>query len=233
MNRSFRILAVEDDPEIRDILARVFEGEGIDAKVVGTLQAFRDTLAQWECDICIVDIGLPDGDGLTLVSELRVQGRHGVIILTGRGSEVDQVVGLELGADDYILKPFRPRELLARVRAVARRLPATGPQQPPDDTITLAGYRVNLPARIVTDSAGAEISLTTAEFDVLAALLEHRGEAMSRAQITRAMHGVAWHVSDRAIDGLVSRLRRKLPVAPPAKHVIRTLHGVGYTITPE
>lgn len=238
MQPQIRILAVEDNSGIRELLQQIFSGAGMQARVVGTMSSFRDYLAREGATVCIVDIGLPDGDGLSLVSELRAAGGRGVVILTGRGSEIDHVIGLEMGADDYIVKPFRQRELLARVKAVARRF--TGePDSPPGGSAAPAsrdvvhGYTINLNARTVTDSEGQDISMTTAEFDVLSVLVAHRGRGLSRDDITKLVKGASWHASDRAIDGLVSRLRKKLPPPDDIKDVIKTLHGVGYMLTPE
>lgn len=237
MTREMRILAVEDDDGVRSILTRIFESAEISARVVGSISEFRTFLAQEGASICIVDIGLPDGDGLSLVSELRSAGGRGVLILTGRGSELDQVLGLEMGADDYIVKPFRQRELLARIKAVARRLDI-GAGIPSDTASTqsqlsMHGYSVDLNARTVCTPDGEEANLTTAEFDVLAVLLAHRGEPISRDDILAKIKGKSWHASSRGIDGLVSRLRKKLPVKQRVGDLIKTLHGVGYMLTPE
>jgi two-component system, OmpR family, response regulator len=170
-----------------------------------------------------------------VLRSLKRRSSAGIIVLTGRRDETDHVIGLELGADDYVTKPFRRRELVARINAVLRRV------QPPEFGTDLApaparavehvfdGYRVNLETRRVHDPGGSEIELTTAEFNLLGALLGQRGQALSRAQLIEAIKGRDWEIHDRAIDGLVSRLRRKLPpwrgrVSP----YIRTIHGIGY-----
>jgi len=239
MQPQIRILAVEDNAGIRELLQQIFSGAGMQARVVGTMSAFRDYLAREGATVCIVDIGLPDGDGLSLVSELRAAGGRGVVILTGRGSEVDHVIGLEMGADDYIVKPFRQRELLARVKAVARRFSGEPDSTPSDSAAatgspdSVHGYTINVNARTVTSSDGQDVSLTTAEFDVLSVLVAHRGRGLSRDDITKLVKGASWHASDRAIDGLVSRLRKKLPPPDDIKDLIKTLHGVGYMLTPE
>lgn len=238
MNTGLHILAVEDDEAIRDLLSRIFQNEGAQARVVGTIREFRERLAIDDPTICIVDIGLPDGDGLSLVSELRMAGDRGVVVLTGRSSELDQVLGLELGADDYIVKPFRQRELLARVKAVARRLRGNtpAPAQPESNTRmkrVVHGYDIDVGARLVRAPDGQEVDLTTAEFDVLAVLVSHRGQAVSRDDIVKEVKGAAWHASERTIDGLVSRLRKKLPMHLTGKSFIKTLHGIGYMVTPD
>lgn len=236
MTPEMGILAVEDDDGIRVLLERIFENAGLSARVVGSIADFRSSLAREDAGICLVAIGLPDGNGLSLVSELRASGGRGIMILTGRGSEIDQVLGLELGADDYIVKPFRQRELLARIRAVARRLGASAGSSVDihdDARVTMHGYLVDLESRAVSGPDNAEISLTTAEFDVLAVLLSHRGKTVSRDEILKEMKGKSWHSSSRGIDGLISRLRKKLPVHQDVGALIKTLHGVGYMLTPQ
>lgn len=238
MPQKVKMLAVEDDPEIRELLGSIFARAGLQAKVVGSLHEFRTTLADYDANICLVDIGLPDGDGLSLVAELQASGRRGVIILTGRGSEVDQVLGLEMGADDYILKPFRQRELIARVNAVARRLSGTANsstiQQNSVNSISYVhGYEVDLATRAVTGPDGESVNLTTAEFDVFRVLIDHRGQCISRDEIISSVKGATWHASRRAVDGLISRLRKKLPLNPTEKELIKTLHGIGYMLLPE
>lgn len=236
MTLEMGILAVEDDEGIRELLERVFEKEGFPARIVGSLSEFRSSLAQKDAKICLVDIGLPDGDGLSLVSELRASGGRGILILTGRGSELDQVIGLELGADDYIVKPFRPRELMARIKAVARRMEGQAVDADRVQTQNqekIYGYLIDLDARMVLGPDNQEISLTTAEFDVLTVLLSHRGKALSRDDILTEIKGKSWHASSRGIDGLISRLRKKLPVQNNVGELIKTLHGVGYMLTPK
>lgn len=238
MRAQIQILAVEDDDGIRDLLATIFHNAGLQARVVSSLQEFREELAAHDANICIIDIGLPDGDGLSLVSELRRAGGRGVIILTGRGSELDHVLGLESGADDYIVKPFRHRELLARLNAVARRLlgdpiAAKGDGSAGAAKIRFHGYEIDLKARFLVNPDGDTVGLTTAEFDVLTVLIAHRGKGLSRDDIAKEVRGATWRTSERAIDGLVSRLRKKLPVNTADKTLVRTLHGVGYMMTPE
>ena len=232
------ILAVDDESEILSILRLALEADGYQIDTATSAAEFRLRLSMIEPELVIVDLGLPDGTGFDLVREVRMRGPVGIIILTGRSSETDQVVGLELGADDYVTKPFRPRELVARVNALHRRLVAMTPPAPPGrDAAALAireadfrfdGYRVSIGARQVWAPDGAEVALTTSEFSVLLALLEARGRVLSRDQIMTAARGRDWESYDRAIDGLVSRLRRKLPRPGGEAPYIRTVHGIGY-----
>lgn len=232
-----RILAVDDEPALLELLAMALEREGYGIDMVGTVGEFRDHVRQNEYDLFIIDLTLPDGNGLNLIREIRPTTSAGIIILTGRGEETDQVVGLEIGADDYVTKPFRPRELAARVNALYRRSSAqrsatATPPEPMANGPTVDhefdGYKVSCSARRVWTTQGEEILLTTAEFSVLVAFLERRGRVLSRDQIMTLAKGRDWESYDRAIDGLVSRLRKKLPHPSGSGHFIRTVHNVGY-----
>ncbi|MCC5983773.1 MAG: response regulator transcription factor [Rhodobacteraceae bacterium] len=231
-----RVLVVEDNADIRSLLESSIRNEGFHVRATETLEDCRAAVAEFDATLFVIDVDLPDGNGLSLVRELRAQGNVGILMLSDRAAEVDQVLGLEMGADDYVAKPFRPRELVARLRAIERRvLAAPAPGQPgtpggdaPD--FTVAGYRLFLQARRLLDPGGAEVPLTSAEFDVLAALMEFRGKVANRDQIIEAVRRRNWSGNERAIDGIVSRLRRKLPMQDAQAHFIRTVHGVGYMV---
>lgn len=246
------LLAVDDESEILGILTIALGAEGYNVITATSAEAFRNANAQEEVDVYLIDVSLPDGNGFTLIKELRRNTDKGIIILTGRSSETDHVVGLEIGADDYITKPFRIRELCARVNAVYRRTLRprvdlagdTATRAPaPDDPAghghghghadyTFDGFRLNMGARALRAPDGAEVELTTAEFDLLAELLKRRGQVLSRDQIMNAVKGRDWESYDRAVDGLVSRLRRKLGRGiEDGRNFIRTVHGVGYSFT--
>jgi DNA-binding response OmpR family regulator len=238
MNTDLKILAVDDDEGIRKLLKAIFEKADIDARIVGSLAEFRAAIEQKSPDICIIDIGLPDGDGLSLVSELRYNRGLGVVVLTGRATETDLVLGLELGADDYVVKPFRARELLARLNAVARRRETSSSENGAstdggDQKVEILGYTFDVKARTVANPEHQHVDLTTAEFDVLSVLLEHRGKVVSRSDIVAEVKGASWNNSPRAVDGLVSRLRKKLSPRERDKQLIKTLHGKGYMLAPE
>lgn len=242
-----KILAVDDDKEILALLKASLEVEGYDVHVCATARDFTDCVKREVFDLFLIDVTLPDGNGFSLVKELRHATEGGIIILTGRMSETDQVVGLEIGADDYVTKPFRLRELTARVNAVHRRAtrkgvplsavaanPVTdqlGSEKSPPVDFTFDGYKVSSGARRIWNPEGEEVILTTAEFDLLIALLRHRGQVFDREQLMNAIKGRDWESYDRAIDGLVSRLRRKIPARNAASHYVRTVHGVGYSFT--
>ncbi len=226
------------------LLRTALSDAGYDVLTAASVREFDEISQDHHVDVYLVDVGLPDGNGFSLVRDLRPRTDSGIILLTGRDNETDHVVGLELGADDYVTKPFRPRELCARVGAVHRRTgrrrggvtAASELAAPAADMMAAAdhvfdGYSVYLAARRVIDGKGADIDLTTAEFELLSALLHRRGQVLSRDQIMAQIKGREWESYDRAIDGLVSRLRRKLPAHDRPNHFIRTVHGVGYSFT--
>lgn len=233
------ILAVDDESGILELLRASLEIEGYDVLTTTTAAEFRILHAANDVAVCLVDLTLPDGNGFALVKELRLTCDRGIIILTGRASETDHVVGLEIGADDYVTKPFRVRELIARVNAVYRRtnMPKAAAADPsrdfskPRSTVDFEfdQYQLLVSERRLCHKISGEIVLTTAEFDLLLALLRRRGQVLDRDQLMNAIKGREWESYDRAIDGLVSRLRRKLPAEGRATHYIRTVHGIGYS----
>lgn len=238
-----KVLAVDDEEAILSLLDAALSDEGYDVLTAATAAEFRRLQAENRIDVFLIDVGLTDGNGFALVKELRHSSNAGIILLTGRTSETDHVVGLEIGADDYVTKPFRIRELAARVNAVYRRTSANHDQVPASAELAVAtppppsvdfsfdGYTLSMAARRIWAADHSEIVLTTAEFDLLGALLRRRGQVLDRDQLMNAMKGRDWESYDRAIDGLVSRLRHKLPASNPAAHFIRTVHGVGYSFT--
>lgn len=240
------VLVVDDEPDITELIRYGLTEDGFEVLTAGSEAEFRARAANNPIDMFIFDLNLPDGSGLALVKEVRRASDVGIIILTGRASETDQIVGLEIGADDYVIKPFRMRELRARVNSVFRRTKgarygggentptSAAPQAPaapahPAPDITFDGYAIIIGGRQVLDPQGREIDFTTSEFDLLVALASRRGQVMSREQLMNAIKGRDWESYDRAVDGLVSRIRRKIPAPPGMAHFIRTVHGVGYT----
>ena len=231
------VIAVDDEPDILTLVREALEREGIEVHSAGSVSECLSLSEKVKPDVYVIDLTLPDGNGFDLVRNLRERHEAGIVILSGRKDETDNVLGLELGADDYVIKPFRPREFAARVNAVMRRYrrpveQRTGEEAPinqPD--FEFGEYVVSTSARLVWDDQGREILLTTAEFDLLHALLVSRGRVVSRDHLMNAIKGRDWEAYDRAIDGLVSRLRKKLPAPPGRVHYIRTVHGAGYSFT--
>lgn len=185
----------------------------------------------------IVDVMLPDGNGMQIARELRQTTDAGIVLLTGQAEEMDQVLGLELGADDYVTKPFRVRELRARVNAVYRRVAsrnrgaARAQGEPADDVLELPGVIVSPTARTVHRDSGEPVALTTAEFDVLVVLATNRNRVLTRDRIMNETRGPDWAAYDRAIDGIISRLRSKLYAGEEGHERIKTVRGVGYMLS--
>lgn len=233
--RHRKVIIVEDEPDVLELVNSVASGEGFEVRPATSLDACREAMRSFDASVFIIDVGLPDGSGLSILPEIRTRGNVGILILSGHSGEVDQVLGLELGADDYVTKPFRPRELAARLRALYRRVAATSDDVLPPPTGTapdfiIYGYQLFLQERRLVDAEGRDVVLTAAEFDVFVALLEFRGKLASREQIIELVRRRNWSGNERAIDGIVSRLRRKLPVEGNRPHFIRTVHGAGYMI---
>jgi DNA-binding response OmpR family regulator len=226
------ILIVEDDAKVRLLLRRCFEGEGYRVSEAASGTAAVKLLASGSFDLVTLDLNLPDGDGLTVGREIRARSQVPIIMVTGKADTIDRVVGLELGADDYITKPFHVREVLARVRAVLRRT-STGRPEPGaaarDEELTFEGWVLDVAKRELTSPAGKGCELTTGEFDLLKAFATHAKRVLSRDQIMDLLRGHDWNPVDRSIDNLVVRLRRKIEVDPDSPRLIKTVRGVGYT----
>ena len=228
------VIVIEDDRAICDLLTLMLKGEGMVVRCAHSLREFQAMEGSSSADVYIVDISLPDGSGFDLVRALRALKRSGIIVLSGRTDETDSVLGLELGADDYIFKPFRRRELVARVHAVYRRYHGEAGRDASQDAAVdhaFDQYKLNVGARRLWAKDGTEIHLTSSEFDLLVALLSSRGKVLNRDQLMNAMKGRDWSVFDRSVDNLVSRLRKKLPPERGVSHFIKTIHGIGYHIT--
>lgn len=237
-----KVLAVDDERAVLTMLQAALSDEGFDVSTAEGAQQFREMEASGDFDLYLLDVTLRDGNGLSIVRDLRQRSDRGIILLSGRTSEMDRVLGLELGADDYVTKPFRVRELAARMHALHRRTgprnssaaeqgKPSGDEHARDADYEFDGYRLRLSARTLWGRDNEEISLTTAEFNLLAALLKRRGRVLDRDQLMNAIKGRDWEVYDRAVDGLVSRLRRKIPTVSQQTHYIRTVHGIGYMFT--
>jgi two-component system, OmpR family, alkaline phosphatase synthesis response regulator PhoP len=223
------VLVVDDEPKIVDVVREYLEHAGFAVRTAGDGPAALERARALAPDLIVLDLGLPGLDGLDVARQLRRSSRVPVIILTARGDEVDRIIGLELGADDYLVKPFSPRELVARVRAVLRRVDEHDTTA--DDEPLVRGDLVVDPARRRVTVAGQPVELTPTEFDLLAHLARQPGRVFTRAQLLTAIHGVAVESYERAIDAHVKNLRRKLEPDPRHPRYVLTAHGIGYRFT--
>jgi two-component system, OmpR family, response regulator len=227
-------MVIDDDASVLRLVETALREDG-HAVVAGRTVAWaQGRIDEIPIDLCIIDLELPDGSGLSLVKTLRARSDVGIIILTGHSDETNQVLGFELGADDYVVKPFRLRELRARVNAVLRRAQSAARAAmdagAPDHVF--GRYQVFLGARQVLDAEGGEVSLTPMEFDALVAFLKKPNAVLNRDQLMTAIRGRDWASYDRSIDGLVSRLRAKLPAPEGERPYILTIYGIGYRFRP-
>jgi two-component system, OmpR family, response regulator len=228
------ILFVEDDRDIRMLLADFLAREGFAVEVAEDGAAVDRVLARTRPDLVILDLMLPGEDGLSICRRLRARGAVPIIMLTAKNDDVDRIVGLELGADDYLGKPFNPRELLARIRAILRRVERTAPAATPQRRRSFAGFVVDLDARSVDTKDGMRVPLTSAEFDLLACFVERPRRVLTRDQLLDWTRGRSADPFDRTIDVTVSRLRKKLEVADPAaSEVVTTVRNGGYLFSAE
>jgi two-component system phosphate regulon response regulator OmpR len=223
------VLIVDDDPRVRSMLARYLSGEGFRVGEAGDGPAMRACLAREVPDLVLLDLNLPGEDGLTLARELRAaHPALGLVMVTGRADVIDKVVGLEVGADDYIAKPFNLREVLARVRTVLRRARPSAPPAEAGPTLEFEGWTVEPAKRRVRAPDGREVALTTGEFDLLLAFATHPGRVLDRDRLLDLVKGRDWAAHDRSVDQQVARLRKKVEPDPANPSLIKSVRGVGY-----
>lgn len=228
------ILVVDDDREIRDLLPRFLRKHGYRVSAAADGRDMRKALESGRFDLVVLDVMLPGEDGLALCRWLRSTSAMPVIMLTAVGEETDRIIGLEMGADDYLAKPFNPRELLARIRAVLRRAEAAAAA--PDvarGTITFEGWRLDTERRELYRPDGALVPLTSGEYDLLVALVERPHRVLTRDQLLDITRGRETVPFDRSIDVQISRLRRKIEDHPREPARIKTVRGGGYVFAPE
>ena len=225
------ILLVDDDGEIRRLVSKLLRDDGHRVTTAGSAVEMREALAHRKPDLVLLDVMLPGTDGLTLCRELRATTDLAIVMLTAKGDDLDRIVGLEMGADDYLAKPFHPRELLARVRAVLRRTGRAGAPSPKcGREIRFAGWRLDTARRELSDPGGVVVDLSAGEYDLLLAFLETPQRVLSRDFLLDQSKGRTAEAFDRAIDVQISRLRRKLE---RAGEVIKTVRGTGYLFVPD
>ncbi len=222
-----RVLLVEDEVSISEPFSSALAREGFVPTVAGSVAEARAALEQHEPDIVLLDLMLPDGDGRELARELRARSQVPIIMLTARGSEIDRVVGLELGADDYVVKPFAAAEVIARIRAVLRR----SRQSEPLARLTVGDVTVDVAARRAW-LHGGELSLTRKEFDLLARMARSAGQVVTREDLMSDVWDENWFGSTKTLDVHMTALRRKLGEDPAAPRYIQTVRGVGFRFAP-
>jgi two-component system OmpR family response regulator len=232
METSPRILIVDDDREIRTLLAEYLEGNGLLTEAVADGPAMRKALEKAHFDLIVLDLTLPGEDGLSLCRTLRARSNVPVIMLTARAEALDRILGLEMGADDYLPKPFEPRELLARIRSVLRR--SAAPQHAAAPALTrrlrFGEWSLDLGARHLTGRSGVVVALSGAEFRLLRTFLEHANHVLSREQLLDLTRGRDAEAFDRSIDLQVSRLRQKLGDDARSPQLIKTVRSEGYVL---
>lgn len=226
------IAVVEDDPQIGPLVAGLLRREGFETELCLTGEAFDRLRARRRIDLAVLDVMLPGEDGLSICRRLQAEGEVPVLMVTARGDDVDRIVGLEIGADDYLPKPFNPRELVARVRAILRRTRDRHrvALAPAEERWRFAGFALDLATRTLTDPDGAEVDLTGGEFDLLVAFARHPRRVLSRDQLLDWTRGRDAQPFDRAIDVQVAKLRRKLAAHPAGGALVKTVRGGGYCL---
>ncbi|MEJ2132688.1 MAG: response regulator [Gammaproteobacteria bacterium] len=235
MSETPHVLVVDDDPEIRALVSRFLDRHGYRTSGAANGGEMRARLSAERCDLVVLDIMLPGEDGLALCRHLRETSRLPIIMLTAVAEETDRIIGLEMGADDYVTKPFSPRELLARIRAVLRRtqdvLPVHATRS--DEALSFAGWHMLPAKRELYSVDGALVALTAGEYDLLLAFARNAQRVMNRDQLLDLTKGRGAAPFDRSIDVQLSRLRRKIEVDPKSPELIKTIRGGGYMFTPE
>ena len=235
MDSSPHILVVDDHRDIRDLVAKYLTKHGLRVSTAEGGAAMKRLLKASAVDLVVLDIMMPGEDGLSLCRHLRETTDLPVILLTAMAEETDRVIGLEIGADDYLTKPFNPRELLARIKAVLRRAQSLPPQRggAPSGRLRFGPWTFDPARRELLDAEGTAVPLSTAEFQLLGAFLAHPKRVLSRDQLLDLTQGRAAKVFDRSIDNQVSRLRRKIEADPKKPALIKTVWGGGYTLAAE
>ena len=230
-----RVLVVDDDPAIRQMLSEYLGEHGYDVAVAASGDAMRAELERARPAVVLLDVGLPGEDGLTLARFLRERYELGIIMVTGADEVVDRVAGLEVGADDYIAKPFDPRELRARIKSVLRRLQSKSTptvSKAVREMAAIGACTLNLRSRELRDGKGRDVPITAMEFALLKAFLEHPNQVLSRDQLLSLTRNREWEPFDRSIDIRIARLRRKIEDNPDRPRSIKTVRGAGYMFIP-
>ncbi len=234
--KSLHVLVVDDDPAIRETIEDFLSEYDFQVSTAGDGAGLFEVLERGRCDLVVLDLKLPGEDGLSLAARLRSSYDIPIIMLTSLGSDVDRIVGLEMGADDYLAKPFNPRELLARIRAVLRRVRGLSIKPTPEtrhQRVHFAGWTLDLTVRDLLSPQGERVDLTAGEFNLLEAFIKAPRRILSRDQLLEMTHSTDAEVFDRTIDVLILRLRRKIEPDPRHPSLIRTERGAGYVFAPQ
>lgn len=235
MKEGLQVLVVDDDAEVRQLLEDYLGGHGCQVSSCADSAALRQALQQGLPDLVLLDVGLPGEDGLSLARYLREHHDLPVIMISGAGSPLERTIGLEVGADDYLSKPFDPRELLARVKSVLRRYQRVSQpeaQGAPEAGIRFGRFRLDPERHQLFDAAGQLVELTAMEFELLLAFARRPNRPLSRDQLLNLTQNRDWNPFDRSIDIRIARLRRKLEDDPEKPQILRTVRGVGYMLVP-
>jgi two-component system, OmpR family, response regulator len=228
------ILLVEDDAEIGELISRYLRANQFEVSAVRDGAAMDAALAKRRFELVLLDLNLPGEDGLSICRRLRASKNLPIIIVTAQGEDVDKIIGLEMGADDYVAKPFNPRELLARIKSVLRRASASPEDADAGEKMQIyrfSGWRINISSREVIAPAGTKVAMTGAEFDLLHALCEHPNRVLTRDQLINLTHGPTAGPFERSIDTLISRLRQKIEVDAKSPRLIQTVRSEGYMLS--
>lgn len=225
-----RLLLVDDEPALREPLAEYLARQGFAVTQAASAAEARSRLRDDTPDIVLLDIMMPGEDGLSLCRHLSETRAIPTILLTARGEATDRIVGLEIGADDYVVKPFEPRELVARIRSVLRRAAKGGPSPSENEFYEFDGWHLDPVKRRLTDPTGALVSISSVEFRLLKAFLDHPRQVLDRDRLLDMVQGREAHLFDRAVDNQVSRLRRKIEADSRAPTLIQTVWGGGYLL---
>lgn len=233
MSEPDHILVVEDEPITREQLVSYFEEEGFRVSSTGSGDEVQQIVDDTDVVLVLLDIKLPGKDGLTLTREIRANSDIGIILVTSKQEQIDRILGLESGADDYVTKPFDPRELLSRARNLIRRVEIQQTQRRRNHIRTFDGWSLDLNKRELTSPDGSAVQLSAGEYQLLLAFMEQAGEVMNRDQLMNRIRNREWFPDDRYIDVLVGQLRKKLGERAANAKIIATIHGTGYLFTPE
>jgi DNA-binding response OmpR family regulator len=234
MIEAAHIVVVDDDPDVRDAVAEYLRRNGYAVTEAAGAEELRALMAVRPIDLALLDINMPGVDGLTLAREIRACGDAGIIMLTANSDDTDKIVGLEVGADDYITKPYNPRELLARVKAVLRRGSRSGAATATmGREVQMGRCRLNLESRRLYQPDGADVPITAMEYDLLRTFAEHPRQVLTRDRLLDLAHNKGMEAFDRSIDTRIARLRRKVEPDPAKPDCIRTVRGGGYVYNPD